>query len=65
MLNENYEYMKFGAISANFVSIESLFSLNTEFLSQLCVFSAKLPLVIQRLVYQENAFKKSQNLSPF
>ena len=40
------------------------FQLNTDFPSKFCVFTAKSLGVPQSLVSQENAFKKSQNLSP-
>ena len=41
------------------------FQLNADFPSQICVFTVKSPSVTQRSVSQENAFKKSKNLSPF
>ena len=41
------------------------FQLNTDFPSQFCVFHLKSPSVTERLVSQENAFKKSKNPSPF
>ena len=34
------------------------FQLNTDFLSEFCVFTVKSPGVIQRSVSQENAYKK-------
>ena len=42
------------------------FQLNTDFPSQFCIFYRKITYsVTQRSVSQENAFKKSKNLSPF
>ena len=37
------------------------FQLNTDFLSQFCVFTVKSPSVTQRSVSQENAFKKRKH----
>ena len=39
--------------------------LNTDFPSQFCEFTVKQPSVTQISVSQENAFKKSNNPSPF
>ena len=42
------------------------FELNMDFPSQFCIFfTVKSSSVTQRSVSQENAFKKSQNQSPF
>ena len=50
---------------ANFVSTKSIFSYKQISLLNFAFFSAKLDSVTQRLVSQENAFKKSKHLSPF
>ena len=39
------------------------FHLNTDYPSQVCVFTVKSPSVTQRSVSQENAYKKSLNPS--
>ena len=57
----NCDYLKHSTFPFNLVD----FQLNTDFHSQFCVFYVKSPSVTQRSVSQENAFKKSQNPSPF
>ena len=51
--------------TAHFVSTLSIFQLYIDFPFQFGVFTVKSPSVTQRSVSQENAYKKSQNPSPF
>ena len=55
------DYLKHSTFQFNLIN----FPLNTDFPSQFCVFSIKSHSVTQRSVSQENAYKKSQNPSPF
>ena len=57
----NCDYLKHSTFPFNLIN----FQLNTDFLSQFCVFTVKSPSVTQRSVSQENAYKKSYNPSPF
>ena len=51
----NCDYLKHSTFRFNLVD----FQLNTDFPSQFCGFTVKSPSVTQRLVSQENAYKKS------
>ena len=51
----NCDYLKHNTLRFNLIN----FQLNTDFPFQFCVFTAKSPSVTQRLVSQENAYKKS------
>ena len=51
----NCEYLKHGKFHFNLID----FQLNTDFPSILRFFTVKSPSVTQRLVSQENAYKKS------
>ena len=51
----NCDYLQHNTFRFNFID----FQLNTNFPSQFCVFYRKSPTVTQRLVSQENAYKKS------
>ena len=55
------DYLKHSTFRCNLID----FQLNTDFLSQFCVFTVKSPSVTQRSVSQENAFKKSKKLVAF
>ena len=53
----NCDYLKHSTFRFNLID----FQLNTDF----AFFTVKSPRVTQRLVSQENAYKKSKNPSPF
>ena len=57
----NYDYLKYNTFRFNFID----FQLYIDFPFKFCVFTVKSPSVTQRSVSQENAYKKSQNPSPF
>ena len=50
----NCDYLKHSTFRFNLID----FQLNTDFPSQFCVFYRKSPRVTQKLVSQENAYKK-------
>ena len=51
----NCDYRKHNTFRFNLID----FQLNTDFPSQFCAFTVESPSVTQRLVSQENAYKKS------
>ena len=57
----NCDYLKHSTFRFNLID----FQLNTNSPSQFCVCTVKSPSVTQKSVSQENAYKKSQNRSPF
>ena len=57
----NCDYLKHSTFHWTLID----FRFHTDFPSQFCIFTVKSPSVTQRSVSQENAYKKSQNPSPF
>ena len=57
----NCDYLKHRTFRFNLIN----FQLNTDFLPIFAFFTVKSPSVTQRSVFQENAYKKSSNPSPF
>ena len=51
----NCDHLKHSTFRFNLID----FQLNSDFPSQFCVFTVKSPSITQRLVSQENAYKKS------